>query len=248
MTADVTGPSWVSAFLDLAPERHDEAVVFWAAVSGYAVSDPRGEAAELRSLVPPAGDDHLTTQRLLDGPSGVHLDLHVADPRAAADEALARGATEVHASGHGHVVMASPGGLTFCCVAHPASVPAPPAAWPGGRSVVDQVCLDIAPAAYDVERAFWIATTGRTPAASSISEDFESLRPPPGQRVRLLLQRLADDQPSTTAHLDLACDDRAAETARHRSLGAGLVREHPHWTVLVDPAGLRYCLTDREPT
>ena len=66
--------------------------------------------------------------------------------------------------------------------------------------------------------------------------------------MRVLLQRLADEQPATTAHLDLACDDRPAETSRHLGLGASLVAEHPHWTVLVDPAGLRYCLTDREPT
>ncbi len=243
----MTAPSWVSAVLDLAVREHDEAVAFWAGVTGYAVSEPRGGADEVCSLTPPDGDEHLLAQRVAAGPSRIHLDLHVVDPRAAADVALERGATEVHASDHGHVVLTSPGGLRFCLVTHPASVPAPPATWPGGRSVVDQVCLDVAPTAYDAERRFWADTLGRTLASSSISPEFESLAPPPGQRLRILLQRLDADQPSTTAHLDLACDDRPVETARHLDLGARVVAEHPHWTVLAGPTGTAYCLTDREP-
>jgi hypothetical protein len=35
-----------------------------------------------------------------------------------------------------------------------------PAAWRGGRhSLVDQLCLDISPQAYESERAFWSALT-----------------------------------------------------------------------------------------
>ena len=48
-------------------------------------------------------------------------------------------------------------------------------------------------------------------------------------------------------HLDLAVSDRDAETARHLGLGASLVGVHSHWTVLCDPTGLAYCLTDRNP-
>lgn len=243
----MTAPFWVSAVLDLAAPEHDEAMAFWAAVTGYAVPERRGGADEFCSLTPPDGDGHLLVQRVAAGPSRIHLDLHVVDPRAAADMALARGATEVRVSDHGYVVLTSPGGLTFCLVTHPAAVPAPPATWPGGRSIVDQVCLDVAPSAYDAERTFWAATLDRTLAPSTITAEFESLAAPPGQRVRVLLQRLADEQPVTTAHLDLACDDRRAETARHRDLGALLVAEHPHWTVLADPTGTAYCLTDRAP-
>ena len=64
--------------------------------------------------------------------------------------------------------------------------------------------------------------------------------------VRILLQRRADDTPAS-AHLDLACDDREAETERHLTLGAVVVRRHEGWTVLRDPAGLEYCITDRDP-
>lgn len=244
-----TRPFWITAFLDLTPAEHDAAVAFWSEVTGYAVSDPGGDDDEFRALLPPDGDDHLRAQRLGDGPSRIHLDLHVGDPRAAADTAVGRGAVEVDASDDGYIVLRSPGGLGFCFGTSPASTPAAPATWPGGsRSVVDQVCLDIAPAAYDVERDFWAATTGRALAASSISPDFESLAAPPHQRLRLLLQRLADEQASTAAHLDLACDDRAAETARHESLGARLLETWPHWSVLADPTARAYCLTDRVPT
>ena len=38
-----TAPTWVSAFLDLAPGTFDAGVAFWRAVTGYDVSEPRGE-------------------------------------------------------------------------------------------------------------------------------------------------------------------------------------------------------------
>ena len=65
--------------------------------------------------------------------------------------------------------------------------------------------------------------------------------------LRMLLQRLDDEEPPGF-HLDLSSDDRAAETARHEALGATV--ENPSdrgFTVLVDPAGRRYCVTDRRP-
>ena len=66
--------------------------------------------------------------------------------------------------------------------------------------------------------------------------------------LRLLLQRLDESQaPGCTAHLDLASDNVPAERARHESLGAEVVRVMPSWTTLQDPAGLRYCITGRNP-
>jgi hypothetical protein len=49
------------------------------------------------------------------------------------------------------------------------------------------------------------------------------------------------------AHLDLGTTDREAETVRHRALGASVVTREEFWTVLTDPAGLAYCITDRDP-
>ena len=66
--------------------------------------------------------------------------------------------------------------------------------------------------------------------------------------VRILLQRLGSDDPGPArAHADLACDDRPAEVHRHVELGAEPVRVAEHWTTLRDPAGLVYCVTDRDP-
>jgi hypothetical protein len=56
-----------------------------------------------------------------------------------------------------------------------------------------------------------------------------------------------DDAGPARAHADLASDDVPAETRRHRELGAAVVRIAEHWTTLRDPAGLTYCITDRDP-
>lgn len=241
-----TYPFWASAFLDLATHDFERGVVFWAEVTGSRVSAPRGDDLEFATLVPRDGDDHLRVQRLADGRSGLHLDLHVTDPRAAADRAVGLGATEATApTHHGHVVLASPAGLTFCFVSHAASLVASPVAWPGGRSAVDQVCLDIGAAAYDGECGFWQALTGFSPTPIDPPDAQFRRLDGPGP-LRLLLQRLGSDR-HPGYHLDLSADDRAAETDRHVALGAAVRSVHDQWTVLVDPAGTAYCITDRTP-
>lgn len=238
--------SWVSAFLDLAPNDYERGVLFWARVTGYRVSSPRGEQDEFATLVPPEGDDFLRVQRLEDGPSRLHLDLHVDDPRSAADGAVALGAAEV--ADPGHVVLTSPGGLTFCFVGSGAQTRPAPAAWPGGhRSLVDQVCLDLPDARHDREVEFWQAITGWQLTQSPVSTGFSRLERPAGMPLRFLLQRLEETDGPVRAHLDLATDDREAETLRHERLGARVIAVHDRWTALVDPAGSSYCLTDRDP-
>jgi hypothetical protein len=71
---------------------------------------------------------------------------------------------------------------------------------------------------------------------------------PPGMPLGLLVQRLDDDSSAPCHfHLDLACEDVEAEVRRHKALGAGVVRVMPGWTTLVDPSGLFYCVTRRDP-
>ena len=241
-------PFWVSAFLDFAPDEFDRGVSFWRAVTGYGRSEPRGAYDEFATLVPPRGDDFLRVQRLGEGPSRIHLDLHVADPGAASDRAAALGAEVVERHGPGYVVLRSPGGLAFCLVRHASSVRPRPAVWPGGhRSLVDQVCLDIPAAAHDTEVAFWCDLTGWELWHSPWADEFHSLVRPSGIPVRLLLQRLGEADGPVRAHLDVATTDRAAETGRHVALGATALGVHELWTVLTDPAGSTYCLTDRDP-
>ncbi|WP_232680516.1 VOC family protein [Nocardioides sp. R-C-SC26] len=241
-------PFWISAFLDFSADTFEPGVAFWSAVSGYAVSPSRGDDGEFATLVPPDGDDYLRVQRLGEGATRLHVDIHVDHPRVAADAALALGATEpAGANDHGHdyVVLTSPAGLTLCFVNHPGTRRPPVARWPAGASLIDQVCLDLPPSTFDVEASFWAGVTGWPLTPASMPE-FTRLHGPPTFPLRFLLQRLGDERPAG-AHLDLAVSDRSAETARHLTLGADVVAVHERWTVLRDPAGSLYCLTDRSP-
>ena len=119
-------PFWVSAFLDFAPGDFDRGVAFWRDVTGYAVSEPRGETDQFATLVPPDGDDYLRVQHLDDGPGRIHLDLHVDHPTIAAEAAIELGGHVLVRHEAGYVVLRSPGGLVFCFVSHPAAAPAAP--------------------------------------------------------------------------------------------------------------------------
>jgi len=239
----VLAPAWLTAFVDFPADLFERGAAFWQAVTGATLSPPRGETGEFATLVPADGDAFLRVQRLGDGPVRVHLDVH----RAGQDFAIRR----------------SPGGFVYCEVGEGESVRPAPVAWPGGHtSLVDQVCLDIPADRYDEECAFWAEETGWEMRSGSRPE-FRALVRPAGIPLRILLQRL--DEPRTSqigsasstdpagtpglvhAHLDLATSDRAAETRRHLALGATVVGHGPRWTVLCDPVGQRYCITDRDP-
>ena len=220
-------PTWLTAFIDLPAEAYDAGVAFWSGVTGYSLSPSRGEHDEFATLVPPEGDAYLRVQRVADGPGGVHLD--------------------VHRPGQPFEVRSSPGGLAYCEVSEPLTRRPPMATWPGGhRSQVDQVCLDIAPGAYEAECAFWSDLTGLSKRDSTYFPEFRTLERPPDQPIRLLLQRVRDDRPRVTAHHDVNTTDREAEVRRHEELGASVLREHSHFTVLTDPAGAAYCITPRD--
>jgi hypothetical protein len=236
---------WTTAFLDLPAADIDAGTAFWRAVTGSGLSSTRGENDEFATFLPRDGDPYLKVQRIADGPAHIHLDLHPDDMPGFVEQALALGA-RVTQPGE-HVVMSSPGGFTFCVVPHPAGRAVPsPVPWWGGTSIVDQVCLDIPGGQLEVETAFWARLTGWEHTQGRFPE-FTTLERPDGQPLRLLLQRLDSDDGPVRAHFDLSSADRVAEVVRHRSLDAELVRETGNWTVLRDPAGLEYCVTDRDP-
>ena len=101
--------------------------------------------------------------------------------------------------------------------------------------------------AHDAEVAFWTELTGWT-RADSEEPELSFLRRPAGIPLRVLFQRLDEPTGPVRAHADIACVDRAATLARHLAAGATVVRERQQWTVLADPVGRVYCLTDRSPT
>lgn len=240
-------PTWTTLFLDFEADSFDRGVAFWQRVTGYGRSPVRGSAGEFATLVPPEGDAHLKVQRLGSGLTRLHVDHHVDDMAAAVPVAEELGA-RVTFRGDGFIVLASPGGFTFCLVPSGASARTAPAEWPGAHtSAVDQVCLDIPPRLYDTEAAFWRDLTGWELTAPTAENEFGSLRRPADRPVRFLMQRLDDDKDAVTAHLDLAATDRDAEVARHEQLGAEAVQRTSEWTVMRDPTGWTYCVTDRDP-
>lgn len=237
---------WITAFVDHPAESFDRAVDFWSAVTGDRVSAPRGPAGEFVSLLPDTGDEYLKAQRVGEAEPRIHLDLHSADPRSSADRAVRLGATEL--ADHGYVVVRSPGGLVVCFVAHPAATAPSVPVWPGGHSSrVYQVSIDAPEAAYDREAAFWAALVGGPAQRMTVRPEYATLPALPGAPLGLLLQRLDEPSGLVRAHLDVGTDDRPAEVARHELLGARVVADEEFWTVLADPGGSSYCITDRHP-
>lgn len=235
---------WIQAFVDRPAGRFDKAVAFWTAVTGTTLSAPRGTNQEFVTLIPPQGDAYLKAQAI-GGPAGYHLDLDVDDPQAGARRALELGA-ELVADNGDYVVVRSPGGQPFCFTeGTTGTIPSPTKGPEGATSRIDQVCLDIGPSDHATETAFWSALTGWEFRRSTLPE-FSVLQRSGEMPLRLLLQRLGEDRP-TSAHLDLSCSDREAVASWHRSLGARVIADHRHWTVMEDPTGGVYCLTSREP-
>jgi len=234
---------WVTAFLDTALEDAKRTEAFWCRVTGYHLSAPRGEHGEFASLLPPDGDPHLKVQTVAESPpGGLHVDLHTDDVPALAARARALGSSTSSLDA-GYVVCGSPGGMTFCVVDHPGSRAASPTTWPGGRSMVDQACLDIPPSRWEAECRFWADLTGWDLVDQDPADEFRRLRRPRGLTIQFLLQRLDDEQSVVAGHLDLGSDDYLAETERHLALGATEVRRTPHWVTLRDPSGRLYCAT-----
>ncbi|MEV7288810.1 VOC family protein [Streptomyces sp. NPDC093252] len=241
---------WTHAFIDRPADRLDAALAFWTAVTGTRTSGPRGDRGEFTTLLPDPGtgaDACLKAQGTASGPGGAHLDFAVDDVDAFTARALRLGA-RTSAAHDGWTVLRSPAGHAFCAVPWHGEAVRPPVV---GGSQLDQVCLDTPPSAYDAEAAFWTGLlTGADgsgwESVSSPLPEFRAIVPPAGLPVRVLLQRLGTEQPAA-AHPDLACADLDATAAAHERLGATVVRRHPFWTVLRDPAGGTYCLTGRDP-
>jgi Glyoxalase-like domain len=242
---------WMYAFIDRPAAAFANACDFWTEVTGTRLSAFRGERDQFTTLIPPQGDAHLKVQALQHCPDsgGTHLDLSVDDVAASTKIALGLGSESVHEE-LGLSVLRSPGGLPYCLVE-----------WRGEstrapvfedltrvRSRLDQVCLDVLPGLLERELEFWQAMTGWKPQPAGTPE-FHVLKPPGNMPIRLLVQRLGDDDPrrGVTAHLDLACTDVDAAVARHENLGARVVTRNERWTVMRDPAGAPYCLTARSP-
>lgn len=241
--------SWLSAFADVPEPQVPVALEFWAAVTASTPREAAGDEDEYLPLAGDGEDPYLWIQRVQRPAfdSGWHPDLYVADPAGAARQAIGLGAAVVREV-PGLVGLTTPAGQPFCLVRHQGERHrAEPRRWPTGQhSLFDQICLDIPAAAFADECRFWAELTGW--AQLRPSAEFVRLVRPAGVPLRILLQQLGnDDSGPARAHADLACDDVTAEAGRHVALGAELVLVAEHWTTLRAPAGLVYCITDRDP-
>ncbi len=240
---------WLWAVLDLPAEGFDEQLEFWRQVTRTRVAPWRGGHGEFATLLPADGDPWVKVQRV--GRSGgVHVDLEVDVPLdRARDQAVALGA-QVVTELDDVVVLRSPGGFAFCLVRWAPDATSRGQARGGQPSLLDQVCLDIPAHGHAAELAFWTRLTGwSVPTPEPGVSGLLPLTRPSGMPVRLLTQRLDEPNARVTAHVDLACEDRAAQTSLHESFGARVESTHDGWgwTVLRTPGGTRYCLTDRDP-
>jgi len=239
---------WTTAFVDRPGASFDAARTFWQRVTATTLSPTRGRHGEFSTFVPVGADACLRLQRVDRGPGGTHIDLHVDDVRSGADRAIAAGATEVDVDS-GVIVLRSPGGLAFCVVTHHGEATPPgPIGRPGARTIVDQVCIDVAPDRFDVECEFWRSLTGWR-LGDCRESDYRVLTRPPSMPLRFLLQRRGDGDRGLPAgsHLDLSCDDVDLAARVHEALGATVLDRFPWWTVMADPSGRPYCLTARSP-
>ena len=243
MTVPENPVRWGWILLDTPRADAERSWAFWSEATRMPVVDRRGERAEFATLAAASGGSWVKLQAVEDGPGGVHLDLDVDDVHAAAAHAESLGAERVGTIDDDVVILRSPGGFVHCLTTWRGEAGAHRA---GLTSVLDQVCLDVPRAAWDAEAAYWPALTGWEYADSAMPQ-FAFLRRPPEVQVRVLLQRLDEPDGRVRAHVDLACADRRAEVARHVAAGATVSAEHDHWTVLADPVGRPYCLTDRSP-
>ena len=235
----------MTGFIDLPSNTFDAGTAFWRRVTESQLSSPRGDDGEFQTLIPRNGDAYVRMQRTSHGPR-VHLDVHVdsiEDARGAAERLGA-----VVDARLGHVVMRSPSGFTFCFVSHHGESRRPePLANPAAHRL-DQMCIDVPAAGFEREIEFWHALTGWDLHHSRLPE-FAFLDQPSTLPLRLLFQCLGDDdrREVASAHLDIACG-RAVGAVRklHEGFGAAYVSQGMRWTTMLDPAGMPYCLTQRD--
>jgi len=244
ISPDPVAPFWLTVFLDYPPSELEAGVRFWKAGTGYSLSPTRGEANQYATLVPPTGDDYLRMQRLGDGPTGLHLDLHVRDPGAAAVAAEAAGAQLVTESPEGFFVLHSPAGFPFCLVTKPASAVPPAVRWLSGHhSRVSQFCLDVPRTRYAAEVRFFRTLLGGD--WQELDEPETALLPAGSRAFDVRLQP-AELATGVTAHLHIATDNLPAEVARLSALGARPRGNRPGKTILEAPGGTALCVVTVE--
>jgi predicted enzyme related to lactoylglutathione lyase len=168
-------------------------------------------------------------------PQQMHLDLLVEDHEAAAERAVALGATRL-STGSSWITLADPAGHPFDLCQRDGY---------GAEIGLFAVTID-APDAAALAR-FYAALMGMEvtydgPEGSLIAADGKSVMFQ--QIANYNPPRWPDPQHPQQAHLDLLCEDIDAVEAEALQLGAVKLRDDPEgFRVFADPAGHPFCLT-----
>ncbi len=107
-------------------------------------------------------------------------------------------------------------------------------------SRLSKIVIDAPPDTHDREVGFWQAALGVPLHHFERFPDFHGADLTVDGRIGLLMQHLGGGPPKV--HLDIHTNDRAAEVARLEGLGATVIDDGEHWTILRDPAGLVFCV------
>jgi hypothetical protein len=104
--------------IDVTEADHDEEVVFWQAATGQPLT--RSERyPEYHGASLPGDVFALLIQRIGEGPSRVHLDIHTDDLEAEVARLEALGARRVRLVNDHWWIMEDPAGLPFCVLPDP---------------------------------------------------------------------------------------------------------------------------------
>jgi hypothetical protein len=100
--------------IDVAPADHDKEVAFWSGATGRPLTQ-RGRYPEYHWGEIPGQDVGILVQRLDDGASRVHVDIHATDVDAEVARLEQLGATRIRQV-HEWWIMHDPAGLPFCVI------------------------------------------------------------------------------------------------------------------------------------
>ncbi len=100
--------------IDVAPADHDREVAFWSGLLGQPLT-PSERYPEYRWGEIPGQDVGILVQRLDDGASRVHVDIHTTDVDAEVTRLEQLGAVRIRQV-HGWWIMQDPAGLPFCVI------------------------------------------------------------------------------------------------------------------------------------
>ena len=241
--------SWLHAVIDVPTAQLAATVRFWESACGWPLGAPWLDHPELRSFEPEHGRPYLHVQEV-EGSPRVHLDVEADVVDTTVGRVVDLGAVLVDRQDRWQV-LESPGHLPFCVLA--AGAPRST----GCRLVARGSSLSTGPGLCRLPRRGSRGQVAPGGAGSSwevgaspqLGEFAGKWHDDAGAPLQLLFQRL-DEDPSgpVRAHLDVGTDDLQREV--ERLIGLGAIDVGPGrggWHVLVDPAGLRFCVTENSP-